>query len=445
MKKRLSVVLILAVVAGCGTNPIAAEVPGRDQTRAYAGSCEFREDDGKPEGALTGVVDAVLGGVISNTLGRIGKALRAAGEEDADVVIGRHATEFEPGNPTPCILVAKGVWSSSPTDAWMIEPAKGGPKKVVKFGDYHLKDPDFLLEVAVHSSGGKNALRLVPNYFEYRRLIEDDSDLDDRKSRGIAFEVAVHPPDSGPKGKGAVGATLVIGTMTTGYAYNLRNGRRKALAGTNPEWEEGYLPLEYTSAWFPTFAPVAQRATNSKKKAATGGSNAGSPLSPTGSQPSPQRGAAGGGNEVAENETRNQLLPRTVTVTFTETRAPRKFLLFLADVFDASKDDIQKAAELAVLESKQAEAELAAANAANTLMTDYVTKLSAAEVAILEFCSASTAATAAGRSDRIKKSSAANVAQRSANIAALAGSQPQPYTSFVPRGDGQPADSGFCD
>jgi hypothetical protein len=426
MKNRLSVLLIAAVIAGCITTPPSpAEASGRDQTRAFAGDCIFRPPDQDTEGALSGVVDAVVGGVFSATLGRIGKALRAAGEEDADVVVGRYPAEVEPGNPAACVFVAKGHWSAASADPFQVDG------KTIRFDNYILSDPDFFLEVAVVSSDGGNALRLVPNYFEYRRLIEDRSDDDDQHNRGIAFEVAVHAPGVGPKDKNAVGATLVLGTMTTGYAYNLRDGKRRQIGSSDWGSETNYLPLEYTSAWFKTFAPAAQQATNSKKAAA---SNAAAETpSPAGSPPA----------AAAQNETRRQLLPRTVTVTFTETRAPRKFLLFLADVFDASKDEIQEAAELAVLESKQAEAQLAAAQASTTLMTAYLTKLSAAEVAIIGYCSANTDGTSAGRADRIAKSSAANIAQRTANVAALAASEPLPYTSFVPLGSG-PIDGDFC-
>lgn len=440
MKIRLSMTLIAAAVAGCGTTPTTSAVAsGRDQTRAFAGDCITRQPDLATESALSGVVDAVVGGVISGTLGRIGKALRAAGEEDAEVVVGRYPAEFEPGKPVRCVFVAKGHWSSEHNDPYEItsnedSDGDGKPDKVaVKFGDYLLKDPDFFLEVAVVPSSGGSALRLVPNYLEYRRLIEGRSKDGEKHDRGIAFEVAVHAPGVGPKDKDAVGATLVLGMMTTGYGYNLRDGTRRKIG--QPAWseEKHYLPLEYTSGWFKTFAPEVQKATNSRTNAGPGDSSDDESPSPAGSAP--------GG--AAESETTRQLLPRTVTVTFTETRAPRKFLLFLADVFDAGKEEIQEAAELAVLESKQAEAELAAAQASTTLMTDYLTKLSAAEVAIIEYCGANTDATPAGRSDRISKSAAANVAQRAANVSAVAASQPLPYTSFVPV-TGDAIDTNFC-
>jgi len=470
MNARVLMILVSVFVSGCPAIPKPGEASGHDQTRAFAGECIFQRLKAQESGAISGVMDAVVGGFISGTLGRIGTALRAAGEEDADVVVGRYPGEFEPGNPLQCIFIAKGRWSSADEEEHKITDSEGQSQDI-KFDDYYLLvDPNFFLEIAVQRSSGGNALRLVPNYFEYQRLIETSSESDDENNRGIALEVAVHAPGVGPTDPNAVGATLVLGTMTTGYAYNLRSGERRKLGCQCWEEDTNYLPLEYTSAWFPTFAPEAQNATNSESAAAnssvanqntssqdetdgtnnaneeqavaTDGANSqeGEAARPASEGPSPTPGA---NDTQANDERKRQFLPRTVTVTFTETRAPRKFLLFLADVFDASKEEIQKAAELAVLESKKAEAQLAAAQASTALMTDYLTKLSAAEVKVIEYCGASTDDPPAGNADRISKSSAANVAQRVANVAALAASQPQPFTSFVPVSGG-PVDSNFC-
>jgi len=395
---------------GFGSQAALAESGQNKQTRAFAGDCLYRAAPPVDEGALTKVLDAATGGLISGTLGRIGEALRAAGEEDADVIVGRYPAEFEPGVPAKCIFVAKGKWTSTDKNVWKFRNSDDGKEKELLIADRRLVDPDFFLEVAIERSGGGNALRAVPNYFHYVRLIEDKMKSNKSASRGIAFEIAVHPPAVGPKGKGAVGASLVLGMMETGYAYNLRAGTRAKIAPDGQvDWkmpDDGYLPLEYTSTWFPTFAPAAAKATNSKKK---------------------NTGTA-----------KKQQLPRTVTVTFAETRAPRKVLLFLADVFEASKDEMRNAAEIALIDSRKTEAELAAARASTAMMSDYVTKQAAAEVAILTYCNA------ANDADRIAKSSAANVAQRAANLVALAALQPQPYTSFVETSSDHPGDSGFC-
>lgn len=416
MKSGNCILLLSTAMIGFGSQAALAESGQNKQTRAFAGDCLYRAAPPVREGALTKVLDAATGGLISGTLGRIGKALRAAGDEDADVIVGRYPAEFEPGVPAKCVFIARGKWTSTEKNVWKFRNSGGDKEKSLRITDRRLVDPDFFLEVAIERSGGGNALRAVPNYFHYVRLIEDKMKSNKSASRGIAFEIAVHPPAVGPKGKGAVGASLVLGTMETGHAYNLRAGTRAKIASDGQvDWkapDDGYLPLEYTSTWFPTFAPVAAKATNSKKK---------------------NTGVAAGGASA-----KKQQLPRTVTVTFAETRAPRKVLLFLADVFEASKDEMQNAAEIALIDSRKTEAELAAAKASTALMSDYVTRQAAAEVAILTYCNAATDA------DRIAKSSAANVAQRAANLVALAASQPQPYTSFVETSSDHPGDSGFC-
>ena len=324
MKPQWPLLLVALVATGCATisgGTLTHE--HHHQARAFSGDC-LAGPPQDPVSREVAVVDAVLGGVISGTIGRIGKALRAAGEADADVVVGRYPAEFEPGAPPKCVFIAKGRWSQVASD----DSYRVGDGPPVQFMNAYLVDPDFFLEIAVFSSTSGAALRLVPNYFEYRRRI--DGPGRDLGSRGIALEVAVHAPGKAPTDKTAVGASLVLGTMAPGYRYNLRSGNRWAVGSSEGVGEPGYLPMEYTSAWFATFAPSVE----------------------------------GGTNQASRTD--SQLLPRTLTITLTETRAPREFLLFLADVFDASEDELQEAAELALLESRQAEAQLAAAQASTS-------------------------------------------------------------------------------
>ena len=392
------------------------------QTRVYAGNCIFQESHSAVEAADGGLVSTVVGSIVKNTFGRIGKALRAAGEEDADVIVGRDATEFEAGSPPACIIVAKGDWRPAQNnEAWKLPSATDASLTIGSIS--LMRDPDFVLELLVESSEDRSALRLVPSFFEYRRMIEDEMPRRGKSVvRGIGVEVVAHAPGVGIKDKEAIGTSLVLGNMETGYRYRFNTNERQALNGPNTNsWEfaADFAPLETTTAWFPTFVPLR---IGQKNEASPTASDA------AGSGTSPAASASNSGPGPSTSATTSEaapLLVRTITATFTETREPRNFLLFLADVFDESQEQIQSAAELAILESRQQEAEIAAAKASNDLMTDYVGKLAAAEIAIIKYCSSDTPA------ELLAAAGEAQVAQRNANLAALLASQPTPYTILV--------------
>lgn len=445
------ITLVLIIVTGCSGNPTMNSTATSSQTRAVAGDCIYEQGSQAVEAAaLTGALEAAVGGIITGGLNRIGAALRAVGEPDADTVIGRYAGQFEPGNPPNCILIAKGSWTINAQEAWTVargstvvpvSDATGNDRfKIInttrnRTNELYLTDPDFVLELVVVASDDRSALRLIPSYFEYHRMVEDKMPSRGSVSRGIAVQVAAHAPGKGPKDQSAVGDSLVLGDMETGYRYFFMTGERSPIDSDD---RTKFAPFENTTGWFPTFTPPAPAATNTTKPKPAQG--AGDGASATGSTPSPTGTTPGTPSAVGPcTENCQQLLPRTLTVTLAETRKPRKVLLFLADVFDASKDELETAAELALIKSKQTQAELEAAQASNTLMTDFVTKLAAAEVAIHEYCAVGTS-----NVDRLNKSSQASIAQHSANLAALAASQPQPYTSFIELSTQKPEDSGFC-
>ncbi|MCP5304952.1 MAG: hypothetical protein H6953_05870 [Chromatiaceae bacterium] len=403
-------------LAGCSTlgNKTSTGVAG--ETHAIAvDECIFYKDERRESGLLT----ALVGGVIKGALTRVGSALKAAGEEDSDSVVGRLVGEFEPGQPPKCLVLAKGEWTSDENKAWSVPQGGRTAPRTVKLArednpkdGFFLSNPDFVLELVVRPSGDKSSLRLIPSFFEYRRMIEDKMPGTGSVTRGIVVKTVAFAPGQSADGESAVGGALVLGDMETGYRYYPIAGERSPIDSPGERSSFGFM--ERTTPWFGTFTPVAQEATN-KQQAATPG--------PSRTQP------------VAK-----QYLPRTISVTLTETRKARKVLLFLAEVFQGAEEDLKAYAEQKLLDSKRAEAELEASKASTELMSTYINDLAAAEVKIREYCAAEKTSS----TDLLNKSSAANVAQRKANLAALAASQSQPYTSFVELGTADPSSSGFC-
>lgn len=56
--------------------------------------------------------DAALGAVLDNTLGRLGAALRRAGEASSRGTVIQRNLEVAPGNPARCLIVARGRWGT---------------------------------------------------------------------------------------------------------------------------------------------------------------------------------------------------------------------------------------------------------------------------------------------------------------------------------------------
>lgn len=249
--------------------------------------------------------------------------------------------------------------------------------------------PDVLLETAVHSSEDKTAWYLVTDYYRVSSFVSASSRS---PSRGLALTVTLEAP--------AVGGA----TATTHSAFILNYGDRKAMpgrllgnsVGRGAESNLQFVPplREQSAAALATVdayrgqvdkalasheeARTKQLAINAaldRKLAATSGDektklqgqlDAGKKeLESINTRVAALRDAKGS----AAYTTYPTLMPVTVRATLTETEDEKKFLLFLAGVFKASKDELSKAAAAELSPAKRATQDAQDEKAASDLLT----------------------------------------------------------------------------
>jgi hypothetical protein len=136
-------------------------------------------------------------------------------------------------------------------------------------------------------------------------------------------------------------------------------------------------------------------------------------------------------------------LPVTVTSTVVETRPTKEGLAFIATVFNGLEPKIEEALKPVIDDQARHAADATSLG----VQADYATAEGAARAAVISYCSASSAeTTAAGKQDRITKSSAARTAQLKANVAAIKAELAQPFTTLVAVSSGLPTavNAGPC-
>jgi len=116
--------------------------------------------------------------------------------------------------------------------------------------------------------------------------------------------------------------------------------------------------------------------------------------------------------------------PRTLLLSFAETRKASEFLIFLADVLEGSKEPLQTALEDAIVPAKRAAAEIAAATAAVEAGNAAVTAEAGARDAVAAFTTARDSGAAGVRT----KAAAAFTAMTNANLAAAKAGLAAPFS-----------------
>jgi hypothetical protein len=128
----------------------------------------------------------------------------------------------------------------------------------------------------------------------------------------------------------------------------------------------------------------------------------------------------------------------TMTVTLAETRTERPFILFLANVFDDTKDEIQDELETLLLREKREAAELEAFAARQAALTRLKQKMVTAEQRFIDYCALGSGTSDADRKARLTASNSLYAAQVEANIAARRAGQADPYPVLVEVSSGPP-------
>jgi hypothetical protein len=386
---------VLITVIGCTgqVRNIANPPDAATELRVYNEACLF-----SPKGEAGAMLLApMVTSVLSNSLSRFGSALRKLGEEDTYTETDYRNFEIVAGQPFRCVQVVKGKF--------------GIPQEPVKLGQRAHRDlppainlvekPHFFIELEINPSGNGQFLTLTPTYFEYNRLLKNGSARN--ASRTLAMQFSFHPAGKAADDRSAVGTTLGMIDVPVGTVRDY----------SIPPYSLD--PLGTQSLWFPTFLPAGT----------AGGTPGGSSSTP---RPEDSMGSAAGSESV----------PMTMTVTVSETRTERPFILFLADVFDDTKDEIQDELETLLLREKREAAELAAYTDRQAALTRLKQKMVTAEKEFIDYCALGAGSSDADRKARLTASSSLYAAQVDANIAARKAGEADPYPVLVEVSSGPP-------
>ncbi len=393
----------------------------KSETRVFYGEC-VRPVKDMPESFL---IEAFGSAIISNTLGRIGKAIRAAGEEDAHPSTTSRNLEILPGNVRPCVQLVRGEFDDTATKnnpaktdglefltAAITDPDVNQTtvlqdiEQSLRGAGIRLKGaPDFFFEAQLSASANKSALSLVPSFYTYREPIKPGRSENGTYAMLVAF--SFHPPGKVADAKEAAGASLALGALspgeTTHKIYDLEPGGGRSV---------------HESPWFPTFASLPPK---------------GSKTPQSGNNAAAADGAGGGNSSPSPEDTRGAqndavTVPLILSATVTETRKANEVLLFFADVFDGSQKNLQAELEEALIPSVRDGDNLADYTTEQTQRADYYSKYAAAEAAHDELCNLKESASG---TERLNASAKLYAAQTAANVAAMTAGLPRPYEPLV--------------
>ncbi len=394
-------VMLSVLVSACVTNgdsrqdSPSGETKAPLEVRAFHGSCIY--DDGQVRLESFGLAEIFGAAVISNTLNRLGKALRRAGEEDAYIeTASRNLQSLQ-----PCIQIVKGRFSDDANNwirakEFLPEPISGADvdNRLMEAEIFLVSEPDFIFEGRVVQSRDGSALAVRPNFYSYRSPLKAGRKAN--KAYGILVSVSFHPPGKAANSPDATGASLALGSLQPSEStYRVYAGSDSGV-GTGNEAGSAH---PHESHWFSSISKTPDVA---------------SALQPRSTEP--------GGNQQLRTG------PWTVSVAVTETRKANEVLLFFADVFDDSQEELQTQLEQSLIPSVGNAADIADYTSQQSAVSSYYTNLAAAETSKAEACAvfgdeSSTPAV------RISIAAEFFAAQGVANVAAMTAGLALPYPS----------------
>ena len=410
MRSAITVSAALAILASGGcttplTSPSADTTSSRSELRVFVGPCLGTQEAGA-------LLAPVAGAIISNTLDRFGAALRRLGDQDTHTEIAFRNLELAAGAGAECIQIVKGRFDGTKRFALQVERSAEPhllPEKI-NLGT----DPDFFVELYPRVSANREFVALRPTLLKYRRLLKDGSEPTGSE-RSLMIQLSFHPAGKPPDDQSAIGTTINLGRLAVGTARNYGGPPFKMDPGA------------FDSPWFPSWVPAAAdavgggAATNAASDRSSSTRGAGSPRPADSAPTSP---ASPNGRSASK-------VPKSLTVTFTETRSARPWLLFLADVFDDSKEDVATYLETKAVREKRQQARDQADQVARQALIDYYTAFADAEARQLDYCALPRDDSAEARKQRLEASNALFAAQTRANLAALPAGRTEPYATTV--------------
>ena len=416
----MAILVAAATPAAALPSPELAEEAAAVQTivpmtRLSVGPCIVSDPLAGRQGFLGTLAGIFVPKLIGAGLDAFGRALRQAGEADTTPSTVSRALEFPLPPGSNCLHYVSGDFAVEVMPDGSVR--LGATALTVTLPGLTLvqagrlpatiagltRTPDLFVELRMRPSSDGSAMLVEPTYLSYGKGLKAKAGAE----RGLALHVAFHPPGKLATDSGATGAQLVFGKMKV--------GSHRFFPGLDTQSGS----LDVTTAWFPvTFSPVMAGAAEREERASASfvpvTASAAAVPNPAASLP----GESGGRPK-----------PMNVTLTLTETRAPRKLLLTLAGVFDKSKGELQTEIEKLVLQQKREAAELEAATAQTTLQTDYEAAFVLASTHLIDLCAVAGSDDAAAKR-RLEKSRDFNAAALRANLKAQALGKTAPFPAL---------------
>lgn len=402
----LSTIAAFAVVtAACtsapGFRPLSYASPGEARVFASPNRCPH-EPVVEPEAAP--VIAAILTGAASQLLSNFGTALsEGAKGGNLPSSVATLNLSLQPDAVPRCLLIIRGSFDPG---AERREPIALGPlfklpataqiELQARLDSFYLPKvyrADHMIEIRMTTAPNNRALSFAPLY------VRMDRSLDESEKGPRDLSVSVKFQRVGATSE--VGGVVLIPDQTIGSAAQ--------------PLEQHPITKRYPreSPWFGSFHAAAAPAT-----AASG----------------PQLPKAL--TSVFDSDA--SAVPVTVTTTVVETRPTREGLAFIASVFSSAKPKIEDSLKPIFNPAFKAEEDIKQQTAELTGDAEHESTVTSAKLAVLAYCATATAGdTAAGRQDRLTKSSAARVAQLKANASAVKyGKTPMPFDKYIAVGDG---------
>ena len=424
-------------VSGCANGfSTSGGTPKADtEMRAFVGKCIVSDKGQQEIGAILAPVLATLAGsAIKHGLNAFGTALRKAGE--AETITKTANANIDPQvDFGPCVQVVRGNFSQfrpklkdkdgnefvpdwlkqnelphflgdgkeTETDAeenTTDAKAKTRWSNLYKAGIWLTEEaPEHFLEARMRFDQSCKAIAVGPTYIHYGRFFKGGA----KSTRGVVINVALVSPGKKATDNGVPNGQISFGNIKTPYTVRYHD-ITTGLLGAQPAAGGGGL--------------------SGVRAAGQGGAQENQVCTKL-------KGFAKLPKETAwMSLDGTKLAPTTVSVSIAETRDANKFLLFLADVFDDSKEELEKAAqrvaiasERAKFEKEQQDAAQQAREAQATAAANYYDAYAAAELAIAAY----KASEGEEPSVRLPLAVAARKAQDQANLKAAVADLPEPY------------------
>ena len=431
MKRTVSVlVLVSLLLSGCaqglsGIRPLTYATPAEAHVYATGEKCPHEAGDRE----FAGLIAAALTGIASTLLKNFGAALSEGAKGGAlPSSTSTQNLQLDPGKTPKCIIIIRGAFQATSKNlAPIVDLATYlgiGPDAAdqrLRLNGLNIPPiyrVDHYIELRMDSSNNGKALTFAPLYVRLGQSIDGAT----RGERDLSIAVKFNRVGADP-----VGSAIVIADRKIGSE-----------APPSEAQPNGRYSIE--APWFGTFhapAAVAGTATAAAPAQPRASRRAPGPVGRSGSGAggggiaAPPTTTPGGAVAVMQSDSKDAV-PVTVTATVVETRPTNEGLAFIATVFNGLEPKIEAAVNPLIDSRARRTADAADDTATLGAQADYATAIGAADAAVISYCEAASADTnAAGRQDRITKSTAARAAQLKANVAAIKAELDQPFTALV--------------